>query len=657
MATSLAVPPVIEEQVFLLGSAATQEEIRRALRAAPDGAGLRLEELDHLTDFDPRSACVLVGDSSELFQDNVNRAIQKNLARVIFALDSGSSQLPPQAARTPIFGFLTRPMHPQVTESLVQAAFENMRLSRSRRRLERDLEKAYEDIFDLNAIGAALSAERDTAKLLNLILQKSREITTSDAGALYLVEENDKGDKVLRFTLTQNDSLEVPFNSFTIPIDKSRISSYVALTGETLHIEDAYRLPPGVPYGFSRDFDQRIGYRTKSVLAVPMKNHKGEIVGVLQLINHKPDWNLKVTRENAEEFLRPYPERSIHLVTSLASQAAVALENNRLIEDIQNLFEGFVKASVIAIEARDPTTSGHSFRVRDLTVALAEAVDRLDTGPYAGVHFTREQIREIRYASVLHDFGKVGVREHVLVKANKLYPQQLEVVQQRFDYVRKAIQEENSRRRLQYVLEKGREEYQERLGAFDAELAERLKEMDEFMAFVLECNKPTVLPEGNFAKLQDVAARQFLAWDGSERALLTPDETRLLQIPKGSLDESERREIESHVVHTFNFLVQIPWTKEMRGIPEIARAHHEKLNGSGYPFKLKAEEIPVQSRMMTISDIYDALSASDRPYKRALPPEKALSIIGSEVKSELLDEALYQVFLEGKIWTITQPKP
>lgn len=180
--------------------------------------------------------------------------------------------------------------------------------------------------------------------------------------------------------------------------------------------------------------------------------------------------------------------------------------------------------------------------------------------------------------------------------------------------------------------------------------------MDEFLTFALECNRPTVLPEGNFQRLVGMAARNYLAWDGSEKPLITADETRLLSIPKGSLDDNERREIESHVVHTFNFLAQIPWTKELRQIPMIARAHHEKLDGTGYPFKLSAPEIPVQSRMMSISDIYDALSASDRPYKKALAPEKSLDIIASEVKRNLLDEDLFRIFLSREIWKLSLPK-
>ncbi len=635
------------EQIFVLASAATAAEIDKAFPG--------ITRLVSAAEFSSGPPAVLIGDHPQIFHSSIRAAVEQDRARVIYVLSG--SELPAEASGFPIFGFLSKPLHPRVADSLARAAQENLALCAGRARLERHLAKAFVEIDELNNIGAALSAERDTNKLFELILQKSREITRSDAGSLYLVDEDEKdGSKVLRFTLTQNDSVHLPFSSFTIPIDKSRISSYVALTGETLQIDDAYQLPAGVPYGFSKDLDTRNRYRTKSMLTVPMKNHKGEIVGVLQLLNHKTDWTARVTPENAEEILRPYPERARHLVQSLASQAAVALENNRLIESIQNLFEGFVQASVMAIEARDPTTSGHSFRVKKLTVALAEAVDRVDDGPYAGTRFSSEQLREINYASVLHDFGKVGVREHVLVKANKLYPQQLEVVEQRFDYVRKAVAEESSRQRLAYVLEKGREEYLAKLPEFDADLAGRIKEVDDFLVFALECNRPTVLPEGNFQRLTDMAARKYLDWKGNEKPLITGDEMRLLSIPKGSLDDNERREIESHVVHTFNFLAQIPWTKELRQIPMIARAHHEKLDGTGYPFKLSAPEIPVQSRMMSISDIYDALSASDRPYKKALPPEKSLDIIASEVKRNLLDEDLFKIFLSKEIWKLSLPK-
>ena len=604
--------------------------------------------------FDLKPPTVIISDTPAVFSDQLREVVLEEQARLVYVLE-GDGTLPPESTGFPIYFFLTRPFHQGVLESTVRSALENLRLGSANRELTESLKRAHDEIDDLNSIGIALSAERDVQPLLELILGKSREITGSDAGSLYLVEENEATEeKVLRFTLTQNESVQVPFNQFTIPIDTSRIAPYVALKGETLALIDAYYLPPGVPYGFSRDFDAQIGYRTKSMLTVPMKNPEGEVVGILQLINCKRDPQAKVTPENADLLVMPYPERVQQLVESLASQAAVALENARLYESIQNLFEGMVKASVVAIEARDPTTFGHSFRVEKLTSALAEAVDRVDDGLYRNVSFTPDQMRELRYAAVLHDFGNVGVREQVLIKAKKLYPEQLEIVRERFNFVRKSIKEEHAGQRLQYVLERGREEYLKRLGEFDAELVERLKEVDGFFEFLLLCNEPTVLPEGNFERLADLAGRRFLDdWSGEERTLLQADEVRLLSIPKGSLDAAEREEIQSHVEHTFNFLSTIPWTKEIRNIPLIARAHHEKLNGSGYPRKITAPDIPIQSKMMTISDIYDALSASDRPYKKAVPVEKALKIIGFEVKDKMLDEELFRIFREKELWRLT----
>ncbi len=597
---------------------------------------------------------VVIGESPAVFTPGVRNAIAANRIRLIFILPAGAT-VPPAAAGIPIFTFLAKPLQPIIVESTIRAASENLRLARNQSALERVIERARGEIDELNEIGIALSTQPDTQSLLDMILRKSREITVSDAGSLYLVEEAENGgEKRLSFKLTQNDSLRVDFSAFTLPINVSTVAGYVALTGETIHLEDAYQIPAALPCRFNRKFDQESGYRTKSMLVVPMKNPQGEILGVVQLINCKRDPRATVNAKSADAVVIPYPESRRSLVSSLASQAAVAIENSRLYESIQTLFEGFVKASVTAIEARDPTTSGHSFRVADLTVSLAEAVDRCDAAPFRDVTFNRAEMKEIRYASLLHDFGKVGVREEVLVKAKKLYPQQLEVVRQRFDFVRKEVQHQYTERKLSYILEKGRDEFLARQEEFDRELADRLHTLDDYLKFVLQCNEPTVLPEGNFQRLLDLATFSYKDWDGDERALITNQEVGLLSIPKGSLDEKERLQIESHVVHTFNFLSQIPWTKEIRNIPLIARAHHEKLNGTGYPFKLNAPEIPVQSRMMTVSDIYDALSASDRPYKKAVPRDKALDILKMEANAKLIDTDVFQVFLDAEIYKRTE---
>jgi HD-GYP domain-containing protein (c-di-GMP phosphodiesterase class II) len=596
---------------------------------------------------------VVIGDSPSIFTAELRQAIAKNLTRLIYVLQEGSP-LPREAGGTPVFSFLVPPLQRVVVESTVRAAFDNLLLARSQEELQHELQRARSEIDELNEIGIALSTQRDTQSLLDMILRKSREITFSDAGSLYLVEEGEKEDeKRLRFKLTQNDSLQMSFSEFTLPINSSSIAGFVAQSGEMLHLEDVYQIPPSLPFRFAITFDQKSGYRTKSMLVVPMKNPQGDILGVVQLINCKRHPSLHVDAKTADNVVIPYPESRRSLVSSLASQAAVAIENNRLYENIQTLFEGFVKASVVAIESRDPTTSGHSFRVADLTVGLAEVVDRCDVAPYRDMKFSPTQMKEIRYASLLHDFGKVGVREEVLVKAKKLYPQQLEVVQHRFDFVRKAVQQQYTERKLNYILQKGREEFLAKQEEINREEAEKLRELDDYFKFVLQCNEPTVLPEGNFQRLVDLADIRYQDWDGQEHPLISPQEVGKLSIPKGSLDEKERLQIESHVVHTFNFLSQIPWTKEIKNIPMIARAHHEKLTGTGYPYKLTEAEIPFQSKMMTVSDIYDALSASDRPYKKAVPTDRALDILSMEANQKFIDANLLRLFIEAEVYKRT----
>ncbi|HKO03899.1 MAG TPA: HD domain-containing phosphohydrolase, partial [Candidatus Acidoferrales bacterium] len=536
----------------------------------------------------------------------------------------------------------------------VAAAFENIELAARDRASREDLARAEREMDQLNQIGVALSAERDINRLLNLILQKAREVTSADAGSIYLVETASDKQQRLRIKLTQNDSRQFPFTEFTMPITETSMAGHVALKGDALTLADAYDIPPDRPYRFNPKYDQDSGYLTRSMLTLPMKNAKNEVIGVLQLINSKKDRNARlIERTDVEQYVVPFTERATRLALSLASQAAVAYENSKLYQDIETLFEGFVKAAVKAIEQRDPTTSGHSFRVSSLTCGLAEAVDRAGTGSYSGQHFSSEQMKEIRYAALLHDFGKVGVREEVLVKAKKLYPGQLELLSQRFDYIRKELEASYSKQKTQYLLERTREEAMALIGQSDDEFRQKLEEIDDQYQVILQSNEPTVLPAGKFDRLIEIARRTYRDPRGIEHNLLSPDEVRFLSIPKGSLDPTERLQIESHVMHTFNFLTQIPWTKEIGEIPMIARGHHEKLDGSGYPYQLHAEDIPVQTRMMTICDIFDALSASDRPYKKAVPAERAIDILKASSDHHELDTELFNLFVDAKIYELT----
>ena len=466
--------------------------------------------------------------------------------------------------------------------------------------------------------------------------------------------EEGEGARHLIFKLTQNDSISVPFREFTMPLDTRSLAGYAASTGKIVNISDAYRIRRR-PFAFNRKFDEKFGYRTKSVLVVPMKNQKDEVIGVIQLINAKRRRRARLTSpEKVRKEVISFSKRSQELSGALAGQAAVSLENNLLYRNIQGLFEGFIRASVKAIEFRDPTTFGHSERVAKLTVGLAEAVDQSEMGPYRDLRFSRQDIQEIRYAALLHDFGKVGVREEVLIKAKKLYPAQMELIHKRFQYIRKSIQSENYRRKLEHVLQNGRKNHHVYFREVGQECDAQLREMEQFLGDILQANEPTVLPEKISDQLSEILGWVFQDPSGPPEALLTEDEYRLLTIPKGSLNELERREIESHVEHSYRILSQIPWTRELRRVPEIARAHHEKLDGSGYPYRMKSEQIPFQSKIMTICDIFDALTARDRPYKKAVPTDLALDIIGTEVKSRLLDPALFQVFLGAKIFKMTE---
>ncbi|HYU91110.1 MAG TPA: HD domain-containing phosphohydrolase, partial [Gemmatimonadales bacterium] len=272
---------------------------------------------------------------------------------------------------------------------------------------------------------------------------------------------------------------------------------------------------------------------------------------------------------------------------------------------------------------------------------------------YRGVTFTREQIKEIRYAGLLHDFGKVGVREQVLVKAKKLYPLQLDLIRQRHHFVRRTAEREFWRKRAEFLERHERKEYEPFLRALEEEHAREIAVLDSFLDAVLNANEPTVLPAGRFEALLQLSRRSYEDPTGRPHPYLTEDEMRYLTIPKGSLDETERLEIESHVTHTYRFLQQIPWTRELQDIPMIAYGHHEKLDGKGYPRRVTGDAIPIQTRMMTISDIYDALSAADRPYKAAVAPARALDIMADEVRAGQLDQELFRLFVDGKVFEAT----
>ncbi|RKH41064.1 HD family phosphohydrolase [Corallococcus llansteffanensis] len=470
-------------------------------------------------------------------------------------------------------------------------------------------------------VAKAMSAERDLDLLLPLILYEASKVVESDRCSLFIL---DREREELWSKVAQGSK-----NEIRLPMG-SGIAGQVAHTGAVINIPDAY-----ADKRFNSTFDVSSGYRTHTILCVPMRDANGDVTGVIQALNKRG--GLVFDAEDEE------------LLLALGAQAAGAIENALLHEEINRLFEGFVSASVVAIEARDPSTAGHSGRVADLTVSLAQALEHHTTGPYAHVRFSAVELQELRYASLLHDFGKVGVRENVLVKAEKLYPHELDNLRARFQLARKDLQLQSSRRRLSAVEVRGLSALPAIHQEEDARLATELAQLDEVMGFLLTCNKPTVLAQGNFERLLELGKLTFTDAHDHGQPLLLPAEIQSLSITRGTLSPEERREIESHVDHTYRFLSQIPWTRALRRVPEIAYAHHEKLDGTGYPRAIPDTTIPVQSRMMSICDIYDALTASDRPYKKAVPHTLALDILKKEAGSGQLDPGLFTIFVEAEI--------
>jgi HD-GYP domain-containing protein (c-di-GMP phosphodiesterase class II) len=529
---------------------------------------------------------------------------------------------------------------------IVRVAMENVALQQQVTQLEDEAHRRHRQFRELNRIGIALSAEKDIDRLQSFILTTMRQLTHADGASLWLKMEED-GEPKLFLASSQNHSIDKnTYQAFTVPVDVRTVVGYAVSVGTSQIYDDAYNPPPGKPVG-GKSFDTQFGYRTKSMLTVPMRNYKNEVVGAVQLINAKRRFETRLTPDNVNSEVISFQPDDVEMIESIASQAAVAIDNKNLIDSIQALFDGFVQASVTAIEQRDPSTAGHSGRVEGLTTSLARAVNEIATGKYRDVHLTEDQMKELRYACLLHDFGKVGVREHILVKAKKLIPGQLEVIKARFEFIERSVQVRYAMEKLE-AMRGGNNGHT--IEEIDHRLQDEIDQLNEWVQSIVTANEPSVMPEDKASTLEFLATQTYTDIGGRPHPMLEPQEFRFLSIRKGTLDPQERLEMESHVTHSFHFLTKIPWTPVMRGIPEIAYGHHEKLDGSGYPRGLTGEQIPLQARMMTIADIYDALTAQDRPYKRAVSTTVALDILHEEAGQGKLDTDLLEIFVNKRIY-------
>ncbi|HQG43199.1 MAG TPA: HD domain-containing phosphohydrolase [Spirochaetota bacterium] len=528
-----------------------------------------------------------------------------------------------------------------------------------------ELEDTERDFEALINIGKALSIEKNPDKLLRLILHLSKTITGADAGSIYIVEEKE-GNKLLRFKHSHTFSKELPYEEFSMPMDKCSIAGYVAVTQQVLNIPDVYQLGVDDPVSFNSSFDKAHGYRSKSMLVVPMVNHINQTIGVIQLINSKEDFNNDykgneaysvklISKDDFETKVVPFQKRYESLMEAVASQAAIAIENNRMIRQIQNQFEEFVRASVTAIESRDVATSGHSFRVADMCLKIANAINEDHDEAFASVTFTETQLKELEYAALLHDFGKVYIDTAIFLKSHKLYPKDLDNIVLKLEYLYRYQQLKYAMTIYQKLInDMDYEKWSHVIQSIEYERDMVLQKILNAKQKVIELNNPMVKEidvekevESLYMMLHSLECYDI---ENKPMEIVTNDDIKNLKIKRGSLNEDERHEIESHVVHTYNFVSTIPWPPEFSQIPEIAIKHHEKLDGTGYPYGLKGDAIPLQARIMALADIFDALIATDRPYKPPITFNQALKIIEEEACNNKLDKELVALFINKKIY-------
>ncbi len=486
-------------------------------------------------------------------------------------------------------------------------------------------------------IALALNSQRNLDSLLKLILDQATKLLGADAGTIFLASPSKKPDHLI-FQSVVNHSKSFSFKSFTVGINEQSLAGYVAVHKTPLKIDDVYHLPQDVPYRFNADFDQSTGYLSKSLLSVPMCDTNQNLIGVVQILN----------KLDAHKQAIPFAHEDITLLQALANQAAIAIENAKLYQDIESLFESFIQACVTAIESRDPTTSGHSNRVATLTLGLAREIHDIDHGRFRLIRFNKQNLKQIEYASLLHDFGKIGVRENVLTKANKLYPHELSSIMDRIELVRQHIEIEFLNQKINHLQNKITD-----FQSIENEKHLKIEKLNQIENLIVASNLPSILTKQVSLELESLAPLSFVNQNGQSTFVFTHDQLETLKIPKGSLSLKERKEIENHVSHTYEFLKKISWTDDLRRVPMIAYGHHEKLDGSGYPNNIKDETIPFEAKMMAIVDIFDALVASDRPYKKALEISKALDILNIEADQQKLDKDLVEVFVSKKVYRLT----
>ncbi|MBP8980199.1 MAG: GAF domain-containing protein [Syntrophobacterales bacterium] len=500
-------------------------------------------------------------------------------------------------------------------------------------------------IEHLTKIGVALSAQRDINRLLEMIIDEACDLTKADGGTLYTMSPD---GNALEFAIVLNKTLGIHRGGAGEKIDwppvrlmksaarrnMANVSAYAVHTGRVVNIPDVYNAA-GFNFRGTREFDARTGYRSRSMLVVPMRNHEGDVIGVLQLLNAKGAKTGRVI---------PFSPESVMITESFASQAAVALSQNRLIKNLEELLEAFVKTIALAIDEKSPYTGGHIRRVADITMAIAEKINHATEGPFAHFRFSADQLQELRMAAWLHDLGKIATPEHVVDKATKL-----ETIYDRLEVIRlrgEIMIRDHELALLRAVGPSHACKHDETPRNDDA-FARRLHDDMAFLEAVNRGSKS--LSEEERARLQQIHTYKWMR-DGREEPLLHDDEYHNLCISRGTLNAAEREIVDNHALVTEKLLGQLPFPKRLKNIPAYAGSHHEKLDGSGYPRGLKGEAISLQTRIIALADVFEALTAKDRPYKQANTLSEAVKILRQMAETGHIDADLFSLFMEEKIY-------
>ena len=498
----------------------------------------------------------------------------------------------------------------------------------------------FEQIRRLTRIGTALSAERNIERLFEMIVEGAREFTGADGGTLYITSDD---ETALQFAIVQTETLHVRMggtggkitwkpvrlmNSEGLP-NHGNVSAHVALTGDTVNIPDVYDAE-GFDFQGTRNFDAQTGYRSKSMLVVPMKNHENDIIGVLQLLNARDEERNEVVSFSAE---------CQEMTESLASQAAVALSNNRLIHDLEALMESFIRAIATAIDEKSPYTGGHVRRVADLTMAIARKINDATDGPYADIRFSDDQMKELQTTAWLHDVGKVTTPECVVDKATKL-----ETIFDRIELLRLRFELCGLQARLRRLNKDA--DFESAATDNDDGIEPILREEFRFLS---EANRGSErMSDEMMDRVRTIAGRTWNL-DGKTEPLLSPEEVENLNIRQGTLSSKERDIIQNHAAMTYKILSQLPFPKKMRHVPDYAAAHHKTLNGRGYPRDLDVTRIPLQARILALADVFEALTAKDRPYKKGKTLSEAMHTLKMMVKDGHIDPDLFALFQKEEI--------